>query len=92
MGLHFTVDLSVYDLLLIVFAAFCGLFLYILQAVPVAGTATQDSQPLQAGVSLSLASSEPEPQNPPTPPVIRRVYGVDRCSKSRATALQSDLA
>ena len=91
MGLHFSVDLSVYDLLLIVFALLCGLFLYILQAVPVAGTATQDSQPSQAGVSLSLASSEPELPNPPTQPVIRKVYGEDRSVKSRAAVLQSSL-
>ena len=92
MGLHFTVDLSVYDLFLIVCAVLCGLFFYILQAVPVTGTATQDLQPLQAGDSLSVASSEPEPTNPPAPPVIRRVYGEDRSVKSRASALQSDLA
>ena len=92
MGLHFTVDLSVYDLLLIVFAVLCGLFLYILQAVPVAGTATQDLQPLQVGDSSPVASSEPELQNPPAPPVIRRVCGEDRSVKSRASALQSDLA
>ena len=92
MGLHFSVDLSVYDLFLIVFAVLCGLFLYILQAVPVAGTATQELQPLEAGDSLSVASSEPEPTNPLTPPVIRRVYGEDRSVKSRASALQSSLA
>ena len=91
MGLHFAVDLSVYDLLLIVFSVLCGLCFYILQAVPVAGTATQDPQPLQAGVSLSLASSEPEPTNPLTQPVIRKVYGEDRSVKSRAAALQSSL-
>ena len=92
MGLHFSVDLSVYDLLLIVFALLCGLFVYLLQAIPVSGTATQDSQPLQAGDSSSVVSSEPELLNPPAPPVIRRVYGVDRSSKSRATPLHSDLA
>ena len=92
MGLHFSVDLSVYDLFLIVFAVLCGLFLYILQAVPVAGTATQDLQLLQVGDSSPVASSEPEFQNPLTPPVIRRVYGEDRSVKSRASALQSDLA
>ena len=92
MGLHFSVDVSVYDLFLIVFAVLCGLLLYILQAVPVAGTATQDLQPLQAGDSLSVASCEPEPTNPPAPPVIRRVYGEDRSVKSRASALQSSLA
>ena len=92
MGLHFTVDLSVYDLLLIVFAVLCGLFLYILQAVPVAGTAIQEFQPLEAGDSPSVASSEPETPNPPTQPVIRKVYGEDRKVKSRAAALQSSLA
>ena len=92
MGLHLAVDLSVYDLLLIVFAVLCGLFLYILQAVPVAGTATQDLQPLRVGDSSPVASPEPEFPKPLTPPVIRRVYGEDRSVKSRASALQSDLA
>ena len=91
MGLHLTVDLSVYDFFLIVFAVLCGLFLYILQAVPVAGTATQELQPLPAGDSSLVASSGPEFQNPFTPPVIRRVYGEDRSVKSRASALQQDL-
>ena len=92
MGLHFSVDLSVYDLLLIVFALLCGLFLYILQAVPVAGTATQDLQPLQVGDSSPVASSEPELQNPLAPPVIRRVCGEDRSVKNRACVLRGELA
>ena len=91
MGLHFTVDLSVYDLLLIVFSVLCGLCFYILQAVPVAGTAIQELQPLEAGDSPSVARSEPETPNPPTQPVIRKVYGEDRSVKSRAAALQSSL-
>ena len=98
MGLHysFSVDLSAYDLFLVVLFVFCGIVLYILQAIPVPGTAAEGPQSLQAGDSspaaLPIPEPLPEPVQSPAPPVARRVYGEDRSVRARASALQSELS
>ena len=97
MGLHysFSLDLSVYDLFLVVLFVFCGIVLYILQAIPVPGTAAEGPQLSQAGGSsiaaIPIPEPSPEPVQSPATPVARRVYGEDRSVRARAIALQSDL-